>query len=110
MSNSGPPCCPYPRITCEDFLGMREKKQVATNDQRPELPVRRKRGAKPSPRNEDRPRVPLGTPASHAIGRAYERLLELPVLVILVVLWLLGALILGAVAVVAYSASVWLWT
>jgi hypothetical protein len=36
--------------------------------------------------------------------------LELPVVVVLVVLWLLGALILGAVAVVAYSASGWLQT
>jgi hypothetical protein len=41
--------------------------------------------------------VSLGAPASHAIGRAYERFLELPVVVVLVVLWLLGALILGAV-------------
>jgi hypothetical protein len=54
--------------------------------------------------------VSLGAPASHAIGRAYERFLELPVVVVLVVLWLLGALILGAVAVVAYLASGWLQT
>jgi len=46
---------------------------------------------------------------SENLGRAYERVLELPGPVILAMLWLLGALILGAVAVVAYSALVWLW-
>jgi hypothetical protein len=34
--------------------------------------------------------------------------LELPVPVVLVVLWIVGALTLRAVALVAYSASVWL--
>ena len=43
-----------------------------------------------------------------AIGRAYERFLELPVPVVLVVLWLLGVLILGAVVMGLYSAVVWL--
>jgi hypothetical protein len=40
-----------------------------------------------------------------AIGRAYERFLDFPVPV---VLWLLGALILGAVVMGVYSAVVWL--
>jgi len=53
-------------------------------------------------KTESRPRVP---PATVAIGRAYERFLELPMSV---VLWLLGALILGAVVMGAYSAVVWL--
>jgi hypothetical protein len=44
-----------------------------------------------------------------AIGRAYERFLELPVPVVLVVLWLLGGLILGAVVMGVCSAVVWLW-
>jgi len=49
--------------------------------------------------------VPL---ASLAIGRAYERFLELPVLVVLAALWLLGALMLVAVVTAAYWAVVWL--
>ena len=46
--------------------------------------------------------------ASLAIGRAYERFLELPVPVVLAALWLLGALILVAVVTAAYWAVVWL--
>jgi hypothetical protein len=46
--------------------------------------------------------------ATVAIVRAYERFLELPVPVVLVMLWLLGALILGAVVMGVYSAVVWL--
>jgi hypothetical protein len=42
------------------------------------------------------------------IANAYGRFLELPVPVVLVVLWLIGAVLLGAVFVAAYSAVVWL--
>jgi hypothetical protein len=42
------------------------------------------------------------------IAEAYGRSLELPVPVVLVVLWLIGAVLLGTVLVVGYSAEVWL--
>jgi hypothetical protein len=42
------------------------------------------------------------------IAEAYGRFLELPVPVVLVVLWLIGAVLLGTVLVVGYSAVVWL--
>jgi hypothetical protein len=42
------------------------------------------------------------------IAEAYGRFLELPVPVVLVVLWLIGAVLLGTVLVAAYSAEVWL--
>jgi hypothetical protein len=42
------------------------------------------------------------------IAEAYGRFLELPVPVVLVVLWLIGAVLLGTVLVVGYSAAVWL--
>jgi hypothetical protein len=42
------------------------------------------------------------------IAEAYGRFLELPVPVVLVVLWLIGAVLLGTVLVVGYSAEVWL--
>jgi hypothetical protein len=42
------------------------------------------------------------------IVRAYEMFLELPVAVVLVVMWLLGVLMLGAVVMGVYSAVVWL--
>ena len=42
------------------------------------------------------------------IAEAYGRFLELPVPVVLVVLWLIGAVLLGTVLVAAYSAVVWL--
>ncbi len=79
---------------------------MAPNTQRPEPPARRKRGAKLPTETEGRPLVPF---ASLALGQAYERFLGQPVPVVLVSLWLLGALILRAVAVVAHSALVWLW-
>ena len=42
------------------------------------------------------------------IAQAYGRFLELPVPVVLVVLWLIGAVLLGTVLVGGYSAGVWL--
>ena len=42
------------------------------------------------------------------IAEAYGRFLELPVPVVLVVLWLIGAVLLGTVFVAAYSVMVWL--
>ena len=42
------------------------------------------------------------------IAQAYGRFLELPVPVVLVVLWLIGAVLLGTVLVAAYSAVMWL--
>jgi hypothetical protein len=51
-------------------------------------------------------------PRAHAsagpLAEACGRFLELPVPVVLVVLWLIGALILGAVVMGGYSAVVWL--
>jgi hypothetical protein len=87
---------------------VREKQQVAprilNHDQ-----------SRPQDENKGRSRLQEtwsapDVPASSAIGRAYERFLELPVPVVLVVLWLIGALFLGAVAMVAHSALVWLWS
>ena len=63
------------------------------------------KGRNHPPKTEGRPRV---STAAVAIVRAYERFLELPVPVVLVVLWLLGALVLGAVVMGAFSAVVWL--
>jgi hypothetical protein len=42
------------------------------------------------------------------MAEAYGRFLELPIPVVLVTLWLVGAVLLGTVVVVAYSAGVWL--
>jgi hypothetical protein len=42
-------------------------------------------------------------PTSSRLGRAYERFLELPVLVVLLVLWVAGVAMLGSVALVAYA-------
>ena len=41
-------------------------------------------------------------------AEAYGRFLELPVPVVLAVLWLLGAMLLGTVLMAAYSGAVWL--
>jgi hypothetical protein len=75
---------------------------MAPNARRPETLVRREQRAQPPPKTEGRPYMPT---APVAIGRAYERFLDFPVPV---VLWLLGALILGAVVMGVYSAVVWL--
>jgi hypothetical protein len=37
------------------------------------------------------------------VGQAYERFLELPVVVVLAVMWLAGATLLGSVALALYS-------
>ena len=42
-------------------------------------------------------------PSSSRIGRAYERFLELPVLLVLLVLWVAGVAMLGSVVLVAYA-------
>jgi hypothetical protein len=52
-------------------------------------------------------RAGAGTSAG-PIARAYGRFLKLPVPVVLAVLWLVGALILGAVVVAVYGDVVWL--
>jgi hypothetical protein len=54
------------------------------------------------------PRRPLERPSAGPIADAYGRFLELPVPVVLVVLWLLGVALLGATVTAAYSAAVWL--
>jgi hypothetical protein len=45
---------------------------------------------------------------AEAIAEAYGKFLGLPVPVVLVVLWLIGAVILGTVLVAAYSEVMWL--
>jgi len=42
------------------------------------------------------------------VAEAYGRFLELPVPVVLAVLWLLGAMLLGIVLIAGYSGAVWL--
>jgi hypothetical protein len=42
-------------------------------------------------------------PVPTGIGLAYERFLELPVAVVLLVMWAAGAVLLGACALVAYA-------
>jgi hypothetical protein len=59
----------------------------------------------PGAGHRSRGRTPAGP-----IAKAYARFLELPVPVVLVVLWLIGAVILGVVVAVTYLAMVWLWT
>ena len=49
-------------------------------------------------------------PTPRRMARAFEGFLELPVPLVLMVLWLLGALMLGAVVMGIYSAEVWLST
>ncbi len=39
------------------------------------------------------------------VGQAYERFLELPVVVVLAVMWVAGVALLGSVALVLYSAG-----
>ena len=62
--------------------------------------------------------LPTGAPAAEhrartrtsatPLAEAYGRFLELPVPVVLVVSWLIGAVLLGTVLVAAHSAVVWL--
>jgi hypothetical protein len=42
-------------------------------------------------------------PSSVGVGRAYERFLELPVPVVLLVTWVVGTALLGACALLAYT-------
>jgi hypothetical protein len=46
-------------------------------------------------------------PFVEAIDRTYERLLELPVVVVLAVLWLAGAVLIGACALALYGLQHW---
>ena len=48
-------------------------------------------------------RVEAAPSSPSIIGRAYEGFLELPVLVVLLVLWVAGVAMLGSVALVAYA-------
>ena len=54
------------------------------------------------------PWQPRERPSAGPIADAYGRLLELPVPVVLAVLWLLGVVLLGVAVTTAYSAAVWL--
>ena len=49
--------------------------------------------------------LPLEKSSAGPIADAYGRFLELPVPVVLVVLWLLGAVLLGAAVTAVYSAA-----
>ena len=54
-----------------------------------------------------KPKTPPRTtaaPESRGIGLAYERFLELPVVVVLLVMWVSGTVLLGACALVVYAA------
>jgi hypothetical protein len=41
----------------------------------------------------------------HAVGRTYERFLELPPAFVLAVLWMVGVALLGSIALVLYSSA-----
>ena len=41
----------------------------------------------------------------HAVGRTYERFLELPPAFVLAVMWLVGAALLGSIALLLYSTT-----
>ncbi len=49
------------------------------------------------------PRAAADSP--HAVGRTYERFLELPPAFVLAVMWLVGAALLGSIALVLYSTA-----
>jgi hypothetical protein len=62
-------------------------------------------------RSESSPTTP-GTPTlpmSAEIGRAYEWFLQLPMLIVLAVLWVAGAALLGSCVLVLYMAGSVLW-
>jgi hypothetical protein len=50
--------------------------------------------------------LPNTGPSSRSITEAYSWFLELPVPVVLAVLWLVGVVLLGTVVIAAYSAEV----
>ena len=57
-------------------------------------------------RSEAAPTTPTApTPMSAAIGRAYEWFLQLPAMIVLTVLWVVGAVLLGSFALVLYAAG-----
>ena len=49
----------------------------------------------------------LAADVPHAVGRTYERFLELPPAFVLAVLWVAGVALLGSIALVLYSTG-WL--
>jgi hypothetical protein len=49
------------------------------------------------------PRAPADSP--HAVGRTYERFLELPPAFVLAVMWVAGAALLGSIALLLYSTA-----
>jgi hypothetical protein len=73
---------------------MMEKRQANTG-----VPETAARGETVPRKPRARARLPL------TIGRAFERFLELPVVVVLAVMWLAGVALLGSVALVLYSAG-----
>jgi hypothetical protein len=57
-------------------------------------------------RSEPSPTIPrTPTPMTAGIGRAYEWFLQLPVVIVLTVLWVAGAALLGSCALVLYMAG-----
>jgi hypothetical protein len=54
------------------------------------------------PRTEPRTEPRTATPVSRGIGLAFERFLELPVPVVLLVLWVAGVVFFGACALLTY--------
>jgi hypothetical protein len=55
---------------------------------------------KPNPRSEPRT---AAVPASRGIWLAYERFLELPVTLVLLIIWVVGVTLLGACALLTYE-------
>ena len=57
-------------------------------------------------RSESFPKTPrTPTPMTAGIGRAYKWFLQLPVVIVLTVLWVAGAALLGSCALVLYMAG-----
>ncbi len=56
------------------------------------------------PRTTAAPAPRTAAPVPTGIGLAYERFLELPVAVVLLVMWVAGVVLLGACALVVYAA------
>ena len=55
-------------------------------------------------RSEPSPTIPR-TPMTAGIGRAYEWFLELPVVIVLTVMWVAGVALLGSCALALYMAG-----
>src|SRR5829696_2627969 len=88
-------------ITPPRRRGVRQRRRESTTRSRSGYPLRTDA---PGAEHRARARTSEGP-----IANAYARFLELPVPVVLVVLWLIGAVLLGTVFVAAYSVMVWLW-